>query len=237
MLQSLTKKLLLQKSKWMNNNEKYKSLVKKIRAKQDGPTADLLEKMGISYSMIFGLSIMQLKQLALPYKSDDSFAEFLWGKDIRETKLIALMIFNPENLKDSEIDNIITGFSNAEMVEQAVMHFLTGIKNAFNKSAEYCQNENEFVKMTGYTLLARLSMKAYDINNNDIGKFFQFIIDDAETNSIHVKKAISFALRKTGLINDKLREQAIQVCKELESRKNNAAKWIASDAMIELEYI
>ena len=221
----------------MNNNDKYKILVKKIRAKQDGPTADLLEKMGISYTMIFGLSIMQLKQLALPYKNDNSFAEFLWGKDIRETKLIALMMFNPNEMKGSDIDNIVTAFSNAEMVEQAVMHFLTGIKNASNKAAEYCQSDDEFVKMTGYTLLARLSMKAYNINNNDIVKFFQFIIDDAETNSIHVKKAISFALRKAGLINTELRKLAIQICKELESRNNDAANWIASDAMIELEYI
>ena len=97
----------------MSDNEKYKSLIKKIRANQNGNTADLLRKMGISYSLIWGLSVSQLKEMAVPYKGDNSFGKFLWDKDIRETKLIALMIFNPKELSVSEIDNIVCSFSSS----------------------------------------------------------------------------------------------------------------------------
>jgi 3-methyladenine DNA glycosylase AlkD len=50
-----------------------------------------------------------------------------------------------------------------------------------------------------------------------------------------VKKAVNWALRNIGKRNGKLNRTAIRVAKEIRRTNSKAARWIASDAIRELE--
>jgi len=220
----------------MDYKEEYKRIVKKIKAFQNGEVSESLIRMGISYPLVFGLTINQIKDIALPYKLNNELAWFLWQKEIRETKLLSLMIFDPANLTKDETVQLVKGFTNAELVEQAVIHVLTKQTEPLSNAVKFCQNESEFVKMTGYNLLARLSIIDNNISISDVIRFLQFIEDDSETNSPHIMRSISFALRKLGSINKEFKQLAINLCDRLENTGNQSALWVATDARIELEF-
>jgi 3-methyladenine DNA glycosylase AlkD len=50
-----------------------------------------------------------------------------------------------------------------------------------------------------------------------------------------VKKAVSWALRQIGKLNDRLRAAAIETAREILARSDGKGKWVASDALRELE--
>ena len=228
-------KLLLQKLLLMNLAEEYSHLLKKIKALQNGPVADSLVQLGGAFCLNFGLSVDQIKGLSLPYKKNNPFAWYLWDKDVREAKLIALMIFDINKLSRKETDNMVYSFYGPEMVEQAVINLLVNRHDALTLIEDYCQNESEFVKMTGYSLMARLSIKQPGITNEEFEDFLRFIENDSRCESMNIKRAISFALRKLGMTNKENKRQVLLFCHNLEKIENNNSRWIAFDTLLELE--
>jgi 3-methyladenine DNA glycosylase AlkD len=61
------------------------------------------------------------------------------------------------------------------------------------------------------------------------------IIRGATDERNFVKKAINWALRNIGKRNIKLNEAAINAAKEIQRLDSKAARWVASDAIRELE--
>jgi len=61
------------------------------------------------------------------------------------------------------------------------------------------------------------------------------MIREARDNRNFVKKAVNWALRQVGKRNLSLNKQAIKAAKKIKTIESKAAKWIASDAIRELE--
>jgi 3-methyladenine DNA glycosylase AlkD len=66
-------------------------------------------------------------------------------------------------------------------------------------------------------------------------RFFPLIKKNATDERNYVKKAVNWALRQIGKRNLKLNKQAIKVAKEIKKIDSKAARWIASDALRELQ--
>ncbi len=221
----------------MDYNEEYKRLRRQFRINENGSIAESMDNLGIKYKLNYGLSVMKIKELATQYTADNSFANFLWEKDVRESNLFALHIINTQTITQEEINSIVFSFKNGEQVEQACMHSLHKLPFAIEKVKEYCLNNNEFVKMTGYILLARLLQMQYNIQETEITSIFNNIANDSTDKSIHVKKAISRAMRMIGRKRDNLRSEVLIICEKLKKMDNTSSKWIAEDVLLEFKYL
>ncbi len=84
-------------------------MIKKIKqqffALRNGIIADTFRKAGSSYSVIFGLQIPQISEIAvnllaeLPTTERDNLADELWDdKNVRESRLLAPYIYNKESV-------------------------------------------------------------------------------------------------------------------------------------------
>ncbi len=220
----------------MDYQEEFKKLRRKIRINENGSIAELMQNMGIKYKLNYGVSVTKLKQLAKPYEGNNEFARFLWQKDIREARLISLMILDTSKLSPEETDTFVKDFVSGEEVEQACMHSFYKLGFALDKIADYSNETGEFAKMTAYVLLARLSQMQAEIKDSEFRKFFDKLILDSRTESVHVKKGISRALRMLARRNDKLKADVMEICKSLESSNNLSSQWIAEDVKTEIEY-
>ena len=132
---------------------------------------------------------------------------------------------------------MVFSFKNGEQVEQACMHSLYKMPFAIEKAKEYCLNKNEFVKMTGYILLARISQMQPDIQETEIMSFFGIITTDSTDNRVHIKKSISRALRMIGRKSDRLRTEVLLICEKLKEIDNTSSKWIVEDVLLEFQYL
>src|SRR3989344_1572128 len=69
----------------------------------------------------------------------------------------------------------------------------------------------------------------------DFEKFFPLIKSAATDERNFVKKAVNWALRQIGKRNEDLRKSALKTAKEILKFDSKSARWIASDAIIELK--
>ncbi len=220
----------------MDYQAEFKKLRRQIRINENGSIAELMINMGIKHKLNYGVSVTKLKQLANAYLNNNEFAQFLWEKDIRDTRLISLMILDTQTISPAEIDIYVNTFVSGEEVEQACMHSLYKLPFAIDKVTEYSKQKGEFAKMTAYVLLARLSQMQPDIQDSEFRKFFDRLILDSNTDSVHVKKAISRALRMIAR-RKSLKNEVMEICNRLESSNNLSGKWIAEDVKLEIEYL
>lgn len=64
---------------------------------RNGIVADTLRKAGLSYSVIFGLQLPQIAQIARQLPVDQDLAMKLWDdENVRESRLLACWLFNPD---------------------------------------------------------------------------------------------------------------------------------------------
>ncbi len=83
--------------------------------------------------------------------------------------------------------------------------------------------------------MAGLAGKAKDASDQEFEAFFPLIREGATDERNMVKKAVNWALRQIGKRNPRLRAQAIAVAGEVRMIDSLSARWIAANALRELQ--
>lgn len=66
---------------------------------RNGVVAETLRRYGDPHKTIFGLSVPQLAEIARGIGTNNDMAEELWNdKNVRESRLLATYLFNPEEI-------------------------------------------------------------------------------------------------------------------------------------------
>jgi len=106
---------------------------------------------------------------------------------------------------------------------------------AIKKALEWSERNNEFEKRAGFVLMATYGFADKNAENKVFEQFFPILIKHANNERIYVKKAINWALRQIGKRNVDLQKKAIIIAKEILKQDSKSAKWIAKDALKELQ--
>lgn len=92
--------------------------MRRVSRMQNGDISKLLRKMGIAYRLNYGVSIPHLRQLIPDIKPNNELAFLLWTRNIRETKILASMLFEIDKLTLEEALLIGSKVNNQELIEQ-----------------------------------------------------------------------------------------------------------------------
>ncbi len=106
---------------------------------------------------------------------------------------------------------------------------------ACDKAIEWRGRKEEFVKRAGFVLMATLAVHDKLADDKEFMKFFPYIKRGSIDERNFVKKAVNWALRQIGKRNKTLNREALKIAKEIKSMDSKSAKWIANDAIRELE--
>ncbi|MFA6403116.1 MAG: DNA alkylation repair protein [Salinivirgaceae bacterium] len=96
----------------------YKDIMHSISRMQNGEISKILSKMGIEYRLNYGVSIPHLRQLVTGFEPNNELAFILWEKDIRETKILASILFENNTITFEQAIEIAGKLNNHELVEQ-----------------------------------------------------------------------------------------------------------------------
>ncbi len=194
-----------------------------------------MARYGISTkSTNYGVKIPELRKMARQIGKNHDLAQELWNSDIRETKILAGMVDDPEMVTEAQIETWVKEFDNWEVCDQCCMNLFVKTKFAYQKCLQCSSREKEFVKRAGFVLMAVLAVRDRKADDEKFQQFFPAIKREAEDDRNYVKKAINWALRQIGKRNLSLNAKAIQVAREIQQRDSKSARWIASDAIREL---
>ncbi len=106
---------------------------------------------------------------------------------------------------------------------------------AYAKAAEWAGREGEFQKRAGFALMAMLAVHDKEAEDAAFLAFLPLVEREAGDARNYVKKGVNWALRQVGKRNARLRRAAILCAKRVRAQGTPSARWIAADALRELE--
>ena len=132
-----------------------------LRAAMNGVAAARIRESGMGYRLVYGVEIPRLREIAEGYTPDRHLAQELWGENVRELKMLAIMLFPPKEMYRDRammwIDEIRP--EQAELAGLLAMHLLAPQEYAADLAFCLIADENEVRQLCGYLTMGRLIMQ------------------------------------------------------------------------------
>lgn len=103
------------------------ALLGELRRERNGAVADAMCLCGKPYGLNYGVSLPTLRRIARAETSDHDFARYLYVQDVRELRLAALYIAQPERVTADEAAFWAAGIINSEVAEEASFALLSRV--------------------------------------------------------------------------------------------------------------
>lgn len=193
------------------------------------------QKFGIVAHNSFGIYHKELKMIAKEIGTNYELALQLFDSGIYEARLLCSKIFNPKDITEELMEKWVVTFENWEICDSFSMGLFAKSDFALAKILEWTNRKAEFEKRAGFAILASYCMADKKSGNELFEQFFPIIIQQATDDRLYVKKAVNWVLRNIGKRNVDLNEMAIEVANDILKLENKSAKWIAKNALTELQ--
>jgi 3-methyladenine DNA glycosylase AlkD len=217
----------------MTTLEKVLELKAKVKHLMNAEVSDAMRREGIIYKVNYGVPIPELKALAKPYFGDHELALELFREDIRECKLLASMIDDPELVTGEQLDEWADEFTNPEIVEQVCGNLFCKTEYALSRSIEWCLDDDELFQKAGLLIIAR---KASDPNVgvNLLQPYIGVIENMADTMTDTILSSMSFALREIAKRSPELCRMVLSAAQRMTQLDNELAAWLGNELIYEL---
>jgi len=212
-----------------------KDVLDKLQGKAQPEQLKGMAKYGITVEQRLGVSVPDMRKLAKEIGRDHKLALDLWRTEIGEARILAAMIDDPDKLTEEQMEDWVKGINSWDICDQVCMNLFDKNQLAWKKIVDWSQREEEFVKRTAFSLIACLAWHDKKASDARFIELLPVIIRGATDERNFVKKAINWALRNIGKRNLNLNKAAINAAGEIKQLDSKAARWVASDAIRELE--
>jgi len=212
----------------------YEELITTLHKLANPENVKGMARYGINQNNNLGISIYRLRPLAKEIGIDHALALRLWNTQIHDARLLACFIDDPMKVTSNQMDTWAQDFDSWDVCDQACTSLFDRSPLAYEKVLQWADHDKEFVKRAAFSLIAGLAVHDKQATNQDFERFFPLVITQAVDERNYVKKAVNWALRNIGKRNSHLNKAALQTAKEIQKLNSSAAKWIAADAIREL---
>ena len=194
-----------------------------------------MARFGINAEKALGIKIPVLRAYAKELKKQHQLALQLWETGIHEARLLAIFIADPKQTTEAQMEGWLRDFNSWDICDQACMNLFDRTPIAYQKALEWARREPEFEKRAGFALMASLALHDKKAPNQGLLPFLTEIEQQAHDPRNFVKKAVNWALRQIGKRNHELNAAAIETARRIALQNSKAARWIAADALRELQ--
>ena len=179
----------------------------------DEKNLETMARLKVGSDKKYGIKMPVLRKLAKEIGKDHELALELWNHGYHESRLLATLIEDSSKVSAEQLDKWVNDFDTWDIAK----------------------SEEEFVKRTAFSLIAVISVHDKKSEDSYFEGFFPYLIEGADDNRNFVKKSVNWALRSIGKKNKYLNKRAIEVSNEILELDCKSAKWIAKNALKELE--
>ncbi len=205
----------------------------KSRARPD--SLEGMARYGISVDRRLGVSIPDLRKLAKELGRDHRLALGLWRTGIADARILASMVDDPARLTEAQMEEWVNDFDSWDVCDQVCDNLFEKAPFVWKKITDWSARDEEFVKRAAFALIACLACHDKKAGDARFRELFPLIARGASDERNYVKKAVNWALRNIGKRNPRLNAESIALAREIRRLDSKAARWIAADAIRELE--
>jgi len=212
-----------------------KDVLDRLQGKAQPEQLKGMAKYGMTVEKRLGVSVPDMRKLAKELGRDHKLALDLWWTGIVEARIVAAMVGDPAKLSEEQMEEWVKGINSWDVCDQVCMNLFEKNQLAWKKIIDWSEREEEFVKRAAFSLIACLAWHDKKASDDKFTELLPVIVREATDERNFVKKAVNWALRNIGKRNLNLNEAAINTAKEIQRLDSKTARWIAADAIRELE--
>ncbi len=220
---------------WESNMTAVEEILKKLKEKANPDQLEGMSRFGMAIEKRLGISVPDMRKIAKETDKNHQLALELWKTGFAESMMVASIIDIPGEITEEQMEDWVKDFNSWDVCDQVCMNLFDKTPLAWKKVADWADREEEFVKRAAYTLIACLAWHDKEASDEKFIGFLPIIKAGATDERNFVKKAVNWALRHIGKRNINLNKIAIEAAKEIQKIDSKSAKWVASDAIRELE--
>lgn len=194
-----------------------------------------MARYGMTSQGRLGVKMPEIRKIARQVGKDHRLAIELWDTGLAEARILASMLAEPEQLTGVQMETWVVDFNSWDVCDQVCMNLFEKSPLAWEKIHAWSIREEQYVKRAAFALIACLAWHDKGAQDEDFIGLLPVIQRGADDERNYVKKAVNWALRNIGKRDLALNQAAIQAAQQIGQIDSKAARWIAADALRELQ--
>lgn len=139
----------------MDNTQRMIALLGRVRKQMNGAVAETMATDGENYGLNYGVSIATLREIAATEERDNDFAKYLYQQQVRELRLIACHLAEPDKTDIHDFPFWARGIRNAELAEELAFALLSKIYDINSLMGIWTTESNELISYAALMAAAR----------------------------------------------------------------------------------
>ncbi len=194
-----------------------------------------MARYGIVSRKAYGVSAPAMRALARRIGTDHDLALRLWATGVHDARIVAVLIGDPARVTKSLMNKWVKDFDNWGVCDAGCSVLFDKTPFAIEMAFEWTKRKEEFVRRAGFVLMAALAVHDKKAPDGVFLRFLPVLKQGSTDERNFVRKAVNWALRQIGKRNSGLNRAALRTAREIRKIDSSAARWIAADAIRELE--
>jgi 3-methyladenine DNA glycosylase AlkD len=195
---------------------------------------EMRTRYGITTQKAFGVPMAAMQQIGRALGRDHALAQALWDTGWYEARMVASFVDDPALVTAAQMERWVRSMDNWGICDTVCFFLFDRTPHAWRKIEQWSRGRDEFVKRTGFVLLACLALHDKHAGDERFTRLLPVIERGATDDRNFVKKGVSWALRAVGRRNARLNAAALEVAGRLAASDNPAARWVGKDALRDL---
>jgi 3-methyladenine DNA glycosylase AlkD len=196
---------------------------------------DGMARFGLPTDRALGIATPALKALARRIGHDHALAAALWDTGWFEARIVAALIDEPDRVTRAQMERWARAFDSWGICDGCCCDLFRKTPFAWEKAVAWANRKGEFVKRAGFALMAYLTVHDKAAEDAAFEALLPVIERESDDDRLYVRKAVNWALRQIGKRNVGLNALAIERAGAIRRRDTASARWIAADALRELQ--
>ena len=194
-----------------------------------------MKRYNIATVKALGVSAPDIRKFAKKLGTDHALAIELLKTEIHEARILAALLADPQKTTLRMLDQWADGIQNWAQCDNCCAELFQKTKFAHSLPFRWVKNKKEFVRRAGIVMIAEIAVHHKNANDSELEQFFPLIKKYSIDERNFVKKGVNWALRQIGKRNLLLQKKAIALSKEILNIPSPSSRWIALDALKELQ--
>lgn len=207
----------------------FKEILIQVRRSVNKTLSDQMTAMGIVYKVNLGVPLVTLRETAASFQSSHLLALKLWNKQWRETKILASLLDQPQEVSEQQMDFWTKSFDNCEIAEQVSANLWCRTSLAYVKALEWCRGKKHWIRYTGIHLAGKLAVSDSSSPDEMFEPFFDefaTLSRDPLLSTVIYRTIVNFGNR-SDYLDDKISEWVDFLGKDNSEHAANLANQLA----------
>ena len=209
--------------------------LRELRAKGSKRSIEGMARYGIRPKVAYGVPAPAVRALARKLGRDHALALEFRESGVFEARALAALVEDPKALTSSEMERWVREFESWADCDSTCLSLFWKAPFAFEKARAWAKRGPEIQRRAGFALMAALAVHDKGAQDRQFLRFLPLLEAAATDERNLIKKAVNWSIRQVGKRNGRLNREAVHAAHRIAKLPSPSARWIASDALRELE--